>query len=30
MLALDDLPATNLIQPGSRVTYRLLVAGAAG
>lgn len=30
MLALDDLAATNLIQPGSRVTYRLLVAGADG
>ena len=27
MLAADDLPATNLIQAGSRVTYRLLVAG---
>jgi putative ABC transport system permease protein len=27
MLNLDDLPATQLIQPGSRVTYRLLVAG---
>lgn len=27
MLSLQDLPATNLIQPGSRVTYRLLVAG---
>ncbi|MCX7220108.1 MAG: ABC transporter permease, partial [Burkholderiales bacterium] len=27
MLALDDLPATNLIQNGSRVTYRLLLAG---
>lgn len=26
MLALGDLPATNLIQPGSRVTYRLLLA----
>ena len=26
MLALADLEATNLIQPGSRVTYRLLVA----
>ncbi len=26
MLALDDLPATKLIQDGSRVTYRLLVA----
>lgn len=29
MLALDDLPATNLIQNGSRVTYRLLLAGQA-
>jgi putative ABC transport system permease protein len=27
MLALDDLAATGLIQPGSRVTYRLLAAG---
>jgi putative ABC transport system permease protein len=27
MLPLSDLPATNLIQAGSRVTYRLLVAG---
>lgn len=27
MLAMDDLAATNLIQNGSRVTYRLLVAG---
>ncbi|MGH8809603.1 MAG: ABC transporter permease, partial [Noviherbaspirillum sp.] len=27
MLSLPDLPATNLIQNGSRVTYRLLVAG---
>ncbi|MET0320668.1 MAG: FtsX-like permease family protein [Duganella sp.] len=26
MLSLQDLPATNLVQPGSRVTYRLLVA----
>jgi putative ABC transport system permease protein len=26
MFALQDLEATNLIQPGSRVTYRLLVA----
>jgi putative ABC transport system permease protein len=26
MLALSDLDATHLIQPGSRVTYRLLVA----
>ena len=28
MLNLADLPATGLIQTGSRVTYRLLVAGA--
>ena len=28
LLAETDLPATNLVQPGSRVTYRLLVAGA--
>jgi putative ABC transport system permease protein len=28
MLALSDLPQTNLIQFGSRVTYRLLLAGA--
>jgi putative ABC transport system permease protein len=27
MLNLADLPSTGLIQPGSRVTYRLLVAG---
>lgn len=27
MLNVGDLPATQLIQPGSRVTYRLLVAG---
>ena len=26
MLALEDLAATNLVQPGSRVTYRLLAA----
>jgi putative ABC transport system permease protein len=26
MLALEDLDATNLVQPGSRVTYRLLAA----
>jgi len=26
MLAMSDLPATQLIQPGSRVNYRLLVA----
>jgi putative ABC transport system permease protein len=29
MIALEDLADTNLIQPGSRVTYRLLLAGAA-
>lgn len=28
MLSLADLPSTNLVQPGSRVTYRLLLAGA--
>ncbi|MDB5794362.1 MAG: FtsX-like permease family protein, partial [Noviherbaspirillum sp.] len=28
MLSLADLPSTKLIQGGSRVTYRLLVAGA--
>jgi putative ABC transport system permease protein len=28
MLALADLPQTNLIQFGSRVTYRMLLAGA--
>jgi len=28
MLALDDLAATGLVQNGSRVTYRLLLAGA--
>jgi len=28
-LALDDLPATGLIQPGSRVTYKVVVAGEA-
>jgi putative ABC transport system permease protein len=27
MIALDDLPSTNLIQDGSRATYRLLLAG---
>jgi putative ABC transport system permease protein len=30
MLNLADLAATELIQPGSRVTYRLLVAGEGG
>lgn len=29
MLNLADLPSTGLIQPGSRVTWRLLVAGEA-
>ncbi|PRC93166.1 ABC transporter permease [Solimicrobium silvestre] len=29
MLAESDLAATNLIQPGSRVTYRLMLSGAA-
>jgi len=29
MINLADLPATQLIQPGSRVTYRLLVGGDA-
>jgi putative ABC transport system permease protein len=28
MIALEDLAQTNLIQPGSRVTYRLLLAGS--
>jgi putative ABC transport system permease protein len=27
MMHADDIPATGLIQPGSRVSYRLLVAG---
>ena len=28
MMHLDDVPATALVQPGSRVTHRLLVAGS--
>lgn len=28
MMALDDLPATQLVQPASRVNYRLALAGA--
>ena len=27
MMHIDDLPATGLVQPGSRLTYRFLVAG---
>jgi putative ABC transport system permease protein len=30
LLNLDDVPATNLMQPGNRATYRLLVADVAG
>ena len=30
MLNVDDVPATNLLQPGNRATWRLLVADAAG
>lgn len=26
-IALDDLPSTGLVQPGARITYRLVVAG---
>lgn len=29
MMNLADLPATRLVQPGSRITYRLLLAGEA-
>jgi putative ABC transport system permease protein len=29
MIALSDLPATGLLQPGSRITYRLQIAGDA-
>ena len=28
LMHFDDVPATNLVQPGSRVTYALLLAGA--
>jgi putative ABC transport system permease protein len=27
LMSLDDVPATNLLQPGNRAVYRLLVAG---
>lgn len=30
MINLIDLPATGLMQPGSRVSYRLLIGGSAG
>ena len=30
MLNVDDVPATNLLQPGNRATWRLLVADADG
>jgi putative ABC transport system permease protein len=30
LLNLADLPGTGLVQPGSRITYRLLVAGEGG
>ncbi|MFO1325080.1 MAG: FtsX-like permease family protein [Burkholderiales bacterium] len=30
LLNLDDVPATNLLQPGNRATWRLLVADRAG
>lgn len=29
-LNLADVPATGLVQPGSRITYRLVIAGEAG
>jgi putative ABC transport system permease protein len=30
LINLDDVPATNLLQPGNRAAYRLLVADTAG
>ncbi len=30
LLNIDDVPATNLLQPGNRATWRLLVADRAG
>jgi len=30
LLNIDDVPATNLLQPGNRATWRLLVANRAG
>ena len=30
LINLDDVPATNLLQPGNRATYRLLVADLVG
>jgi len=29
LMNIDDVPATNLLQPGNRASYRLLVAGSA-
>jgi putative ABC transport system permease protein len=29
LMNLDDVPATKLLQPGNRASYRLLVAGPA-
>jgi putative ABC transport system permease protein len=29
LMNIDDVPATNLLQPGNRASYRLLVAGGA-
>jgi putative ABC transport system permease protein len=30
LLNIDDVPATNLLQPGNRATWRLLIADRAG